>query len=131
VVERYRPAPVALDESAYTLADVGNVVRAQAADIILLGAAAVHQAGGGGRSGRHPGNLNSGDELADYLHLAASIPNMNIPIDSEYSDHTADIIKHRLVSEGSMPVPEEPGVGVTPMSTSSNATGWVRYTSPT
>jgi len=31
-----QPVPVALDESAYTLADVSNIVRMAAADVILL-----------------------------------------------------------------------------------------------
>ena len=35
--------PVALDESAYTLCDVGNIVRARAADVVLLDP---HEAGG-------------------------------------------------------------------------------------
>src|SRR4030095_13718168 len=35
--------PIALDESAYTLQDVGNIVRAKAADVILLDP---HEAGG-------------------------------------------------------------------------------------
>ena len=54
--------PIALDESAYTLQDVGNIVRAQAADVILLDP---HEAGGlwptregrgGRRVRRHPGH---------------------------------------------------------------------------
>lgn len=35
-LRRMQPVPIALDESAYTLADVGNIVRAGAADVILL-----------------------------------------------------------------------------------------------
>ncbi len=37
------PVPIALDESAYTLSDVGNIVRAAAADVVLLDP---HEAGG-------------------------------------------------------------------------------------
>ena len=37
------PVPIALDESAYTLADVGNIVRMGAADVVLLDP---HEAGG-------------------------------------------------------------------------------------
>jgi glucarate dehydratase len=124
-LRRCQPTPVALDESAYTLADVGNIVRAQAADVILLDP---HEAGGLWQCIKQaavaeavgiPVTLHSGGELAlsqaAYLHLAASIPNMNIPIDSEYSYHTADIVEQRLITlEGSMPVPEGPGLGVTP-----------------
>ena len=81
-----QPVPVALDESAYTLADVSNIVRMAAADVILLDphemgglwqtlkAAAIAEAAG------IPVTLHSGGELglsqAAYIHLAASMPNM-------------------------------------------------------
>jgi glucarate dehydratase len=124
-LRRSQPIPVALDESAYTLADVGNVVRGGAADVILLDP---HEAGGLWQCIKAAGvaeavgipvTLHAGGELAlsqaAYLHLAASIPNMTIPIDSEYSYQTADIVAERLVTDGGrMPVPEGPGLGVTP-----------------
>lgn len=124
-LRRSQSTPVALDESAYTLADVGNIVREGAADVILLDP---HEAGGlwqcikaaaVAEAVSLPVTLHAGGELAlsqaAYLHLAASIPNMTIPIDSEYSYQTADIVKDRLPTrDGSMPVPEEPGLGVTP-----------------
>ena len=115
--------PVALDESAYDLTDVGNIVRLGAADVILLDphetgglwpcikAAAVAEASG------IPVTLHSGGELglsqAAYLHLAGSIPNMTIPIDCEYAYIGQDIVTERhALSAGSMPVPTGPGLGV-------------------
>ena len=118
-----QPVPVALDESAYDLTDVGNIVRMGAADVILIDphetgglwpcikAAAVAEASG------IPVTLHSGGELglsqAAYLHLAGSIPNMTIPIDCEYSYLDQDIITERLpIVEGAMGVPTGPGLGV-------------------
>ena len=83
-----QPVPIALDESAYTLNDVGNIVRMQAADVILVDP---HEAGGlwaclkcaaVAEAVGIPVTLHSGGELglsqAAYLHLAASIPNLTL-----------------------------------------------------
>ena len=43
LLRKVQSVPIALDESAYTLNDVGNIVRADAADVILLDP---HEAGG-------------------------------------------------------------------------------------
>lgn len=77
--------PIALDESAYTLADVGNIVRAGTADVVLLDR---HEAGGLWQVVKQaatcaavgiPVSLHSGDVLAlsqaAYAHLAVSIAN--------------------------------------------------------
>jgi glucarate dehydratase len=90
-LRRVQSIPVALDESAYTLSDVSNIVRMDAADVILLDpheagglwqtlkAAAVAEAAG------IPVTLHSGGELglsqAAYIHLAASMPNMTVSMD--------------------------------------------------
>lgn len=117
------PVPIALDESAYTLADVGNIVRAQAADVVLIDP---HEAGGLWQTIKAAAvceavgiavTLHSGAELAlsqaAYVHLAASIPNMSIAIDTERTYLSGDISPNapRLI-DGRFEVPEEPGLGV-------------------
>jgi glucarate dehydratase len=118
------PVPVALDESAYTLADVGNIVRMGAADVVLLDP---HEAGGLWQvvkqaaiceSAGIPVTLHSGGELAlsqaAYVHLAASIPNMTLAIDTERDYLAADIAPDApRLSGGRFSVPDAPGLGVT------------------
>ena len=115
--------PIALDESAYTLQDVGNIVRAQAADVILLDP---HEAGGLWQTVKAaaiaesvgiPVTLHSGGELAlsqsAYLHLAASIPNMTLAIDNELAHLAGDISQQPFVIErGTLVVRDAPGLGV-------------------
>lgn len=118
-----QPVPIALDESAYTLNDVGNIVRAGAADVILVDP---HEAGGlwaclkaaaVAESVGLPVTLHSGGELglsqAAYLHLAATIPNMTLAIDTELDYLSDDITTTRFAQrDGSLPVPTGPGLGV-------------------
>ena len=115
---------MALDESAYTLADVANIVRAEAADVVLLDP---HEAGGLWPVVKQaaicegvgiPVTLHSGGELglsqAAYLHLAASIPNMTIALDTERAHLAADIVRESFVLEdGCFAVPTAPGLGMT------------------
>jgi L-rhamnonate dehydratase len=124
-LRRMQPVPVALDESAYTLADVGNIVRAGAADVILLDP---HEIGGLWQTIKAaaiaesvgiPVTLHSGGELgfsqAAYVHLAASIPNMSISIDSERAYLSDDVVTAApVLQNGSFTVPEGPGLGVEP-----------------
>jgi L-rhamnonate dehydratase len=120
-----QPIPVALDESAYTLADVANIVRASAADVILLDP---HEIGGlwqtikaaaVAESVGIPVTLHSGGELgfsqSAYVHLAASIPNMSISIDSERAYLSDDVVldAQRVVDGVLRPIPD-PGLGVHP-----------------
>jgi glucarate dehydratase len=124
-LRRMQPIPVALDESAYTLADVGNIVRAAAADVILLDpheigglwqtikAAAIAEAAG------IPVTLHSGGELgfsqSAYIHLAASIPNMSIAIDSERAYLSDDVVLDApVLQHGVFHLPAGPGLGVEP-----------------
>lgn len=115
--------PIALDESAYTLQDIGAIVQARAADVVLLDP---HQAGGLWQTIKAaaiceahglPVGLHSGAELAlsqaAYVHLAASIPNMSLAIDTERTYLSGDIARHppQLV-DGAFAVPEGPGLGV-------------------
>ena len=124
-LRRMQPIPVALDESAYTLADVGNIVRSSAADVILLDP---HEIGGLWQTIKAaaiaesvgiPVTLHSGGELgfsqAAYVHLAASIPNMTIAIDSEraYLSDDVVLVQPPLI-DGAFAVPNEPGLGVAP-----------------
>ena len=124
-LRRMQPIPVALDESAYTLADVGNIVRSSAADVILLDP---HEIGGLWQTIKAaaiaesvgiPVTLHSGGELgfsqAAYVHLAASIPNMTIAIDSERAYLSDDVVMAQPpLIDGCFAVPEEPGLGVAP-----------------
>lgn len=124
-LRQMQPVPVALDESAYTLADVSNIVRMGAADVILLDpheigglwqtikAAAIAEAAG------IPVTLHSGGELgfsqAAYVHLASSIPNMSIAIDSERAYLSGDVVTAPpSVRDGCFDIPTDPGLGVMP-----------------
>lgn len=122
LLRRASPVPIALDESAYTLSDVGNIVRAEAADVVLLDP---HEAGGLWQTIKAaavceavglPVTLHSGGELAlsqaAYVHLAASIPNMAIAIDTERAYLGRDIGEGPALSEGFFAVPDGPGLGV-------------------
>jgi L-rhamnonate dehydratase len=124
-LRRMQPVPIALDESAYTLADVGNIVRAGAADVILLDP---HEIGGLwqtikaaaiAESAGIPVTLHSGGELgfsqAAYIHLAASIPNMSVSIDSERHYLSDDVVlQPPVLEDGAFAVPSESGLGVLP-----------------
>lgn len=115
--------PIALDESAYTLQDIGAIVQARAADVILLDP---HQAGGLWQTIKAaaiceahglPVGLHSGAELAlsqaAYVHLAASIPNMSLAIDTERAYLSGDIALHPpRLTQGAFALPEQPGLGV-------------------
>jgi glucarate dehydratase len=115
--------PIALDESAYTLADAGNIVRAGAADVALLDP---HQAGGLWQaikaagifeSAGIPVSLHSGGELAisqaAYVHLAASIPNMSLAIDTERAYLGGDISRNPIpLMDGAYALSDAPGLGV-------------------
>lgn len=115
--------PIALDESAYTMEDVLEIVRRRAADVILVDP---HQAGGIwpckkaaaiAEAAAIPVGLHSGGELgvsmAAMLHLAASTPNMLYAIDNQYLHNSDDIITSPLIVEGgSFSVPDAPGLGV-------------------
>jgi L-alanine-DL-glutamate epimerase-like enolase superfamily enzyme len=115
--------PIALDESAYTLADAGNIVRAGAADLALLDP---HQAGGLWQaikaaaifeSAGIPVSLHSGGELAisqaAYVHLAASIPNMSLAIDTERAYLGGDVSREPIpLRDGHYTLSDRPGLGV-------------------
>lgn len=117
--------PIALDESAYTLQDVSNIVHAEAADVILLDP---HQAGGLwpvvksaaiAEARGIPVTLHSGAELAisqaAYVHLGLSIPNLTLAIDTE-RDYLADDIASDapVLSDGRYQCTDQDGLGVTP-----------------
>lgn len=124
-LRRSQAVPIALDESAYTLSDVGNIVRAGAADVVLLDP---HEAGGLWQVIKQaaiceavgiPVTLHSGGELAlsqaGYVHLAAAIPNMSLAIDTEQTYLAGDIAADGpKLLDGGFPVSERPGLGVEP-----------------
>lgn len=115
--------PIALDESAFTLQDVMAIVRAEAADVILLDP---HEAGGLwparkaaalAEAAGIPITLHSGGELgistAANLHLARSLANLHYAIDAQYPNQAGDIVRHPFSYEGgTMRTPEGPGLGV-------------------
>lgn len=115
--------PIALDESVYTPQDAGRIVAAGAADVLLIDP---HQAGGLWQALKAaaiaevaglPVSLHSGGELAlsqaAYLHLAASIPNMTLAIDTERAYLGGDIAADPpVLSDGHFAVPQAPGLGV-------------------
>lgn len=117
------PVPICIDEGAYTLQETMTVIRMGAAHVVLVDP---HEAGGLWQclkvgavceaAGIHVG-MHSGGELgltqAAYLHLAASMPNAKIALDTIYQHHADDILKDRIVFEdGHAPVPTGPGLGV-------------------
>jgi len=66
-----------------------------------------------------PVTLHSGGELgfsqAAYVHLAASIPNMTISIDTELDYLSDDVTTAPFVmNNGALAVPTGPGLGVEP-----------------
>jgi L-rhamnonate dehydratase len=115
--------PIALDESAYTMQDTLAIIRAEAADVILLDP---HQSGGLQRCRKAaavaeaagiPVTFHSGAELglstAAYLHLAASIPNLMLAIDNQLPNLTADITETgHQIERGKLPVPQAAGLGM-------------------
>ena len=115
--------PVALDESAYTLQDVHEIIRNEAADMILLDP---HEAGGLLPARKQaalceaaglPVTLHSGAELgislAAYLHFAATVPNLSLAIDCQYPNISSDIIEQPFdCASGFLTPPLGVGLGV-------------------
>jgi L-rhamnonate dehydratase len=115
--------PIALDESAYTLQDVHEIIRNEAADMILLDP---HEAGGLLPARKQaalceaaglPVTLHSGGELgvslAAYLHFAVTVPNLSLAIDCQYPNIGGDIITRPFdFSSGFLTPPAGPGLGV-------------------
>lgn len=120
-----QPVPIALDESAYTLQDVGTITKLGAADYVLLDP---HQAGGLWQVIKAAGiceahgiqvGLHSGAELAfsqaAYVHLATSIANMSLAIDTERKYLASDIsARPPRLTRGAFEVLDTPGLGVEP-----------------
>ncbi len=117
------PIPICVDEGAYTLQETMSAIRLGTADVVLLDP---HESGGLWQclkagavceaAGIHVG-LHSGGELgltqAAYLHLAASMPNAKIALDTIYQHHADDILTERIAFEdGHADVPDGPGLGV-------------------
>jgi len=124
-LRQIQDTPIALDESAYTLEDTYGIIHAGAADVVLLDP---HEAGGLwqtikaagiAEAANIPVTLHSGAELgisqAAYLHLASSIPNMCLAIDTEKVYLQGDIVRNPPeIIDGAFLVPDGPGLGVEP-----------------
>lgn len=122
-LRRMTTIPIALDESAYTLQDVLSIIRHEAADVVLIDA---HEAGGLQQARKAaavceaaglPVTLHCGGELgistAANLHLATTIPNLLLAVDSQYHNQTDDVIAESFTyHQGAMTAPAAPGVGV-------------------
>ncbi|KMW58329.1 Muconate cycloisomerase [Candidatus Rhodobacter oscarellae] len=120
---RGQPIPIVLDEATYTLSDVSVALDAGAMDAALLDP---HQAGGLWQCIKAaalceaqgvPVGLHSGGELAisqaAYIHLAACIPNMTIPIDTERAWIGADVSPEPpALRDGGYAVSDRCGLGV-------------------
>ena len=117
------PVPICMDEGAYTLQETMTAIRMGTADVVLVDP---HEAGGLWQclkagavceaAGIHVG-MHSGGELgltqAAYLHLAASMPNAKIALDTIYQHHADDILVERIeFKNGRADVPIGPGLGV-------------------
>ena len=122
-LRRSSRVPICIDEGAFTNVDVLNIIRLEAADVILVDG---HEAGGWFQARKQaaiaeaagmPVGIHSGGEfglsVAANLHLAAATPNLSIAIDSNYHGMPDDIITERFAYEGgALRVPEGPGLGV-------------------
>ena len=115
--------PICVDEGAYTIQETMTAIRLGAADLVLVDP---HEAGGLWQclkagavceaAGIHVG-IHSGGELgltqAANLHLAASMPNAKIALDTIYQQHADDILTERIpFRNGQARVPTGPGLGV-------------------
>jgi L-rhamnonate dehydratase len=122
-LRRNSPIPICIDEGAYTLQETMTAIRLGAVDVVLLDP---HEAGGLWQclktgavceaASIHVG-MHSGGELgltlAAYLHLAASMPNATIALDTIYHTHVDDILADRIAFQGGQAaVPTGPGLGV-------------------
>ena len=115
--------PIAINEDAYT---TGGVARAVAEGSI--DAAVVDIEGAAGVSGllelaaigsafhiplAHHCGWDLGVKTAMMLQVVAASPAINLASDSTYAMHMDDVLTTRLeTTDGSMPVPEGPGIGV-------------------
>ncbi len=123
-LRRLTHIPIALDESAFTLQDVMSIIQHEAADVVLLDA---HEAGGLHQARKAaavceaagiPVTLHCGGELgvstAANLHLASTLPNLLLAIDSQYHNQSADVVTEPFAyADGAMRAPTGPGLGVT------------------
>jgi glucarate dehydratase len=121
-LRRSSSTPIAVDVSTYTDDEVLNVVRSDAADVILLDpheaggifearkAAAICEAAGVPVGIHRAGEL--GISTAAILHLVTALPNV-LPAVDHFQIIADDVIADPLeVRNGEMTAPEAPGLGV-------------------
>lgn len=116
--------PIAPNEDTYIAHNLTSLVHAGAADAVVLDMTPV-----GGISGlrqvaavaedagiptTHHCAFDLGVRTAAILHAVSGIPGFSLPIDSTYYAWEGDVINDRLtVVDGTMPVPDGPGLGIT------------------
>lgn len=116
--------PIASHESSWTLYDVLNTIRMEAADVIHVDARATDgilnckKAAGIAEAAGLPVVMHSGAEMgiaqAMFLHVIASTPNFIYANQTTYDYYSEDYIKGGKLElkDGCMVVPEKPGIGV-------------------
>jgi L-alanine-DL-glutamate epimerase-like enolase superfamily enzyme len=116
--------PVAINEDAYVPRNLFQLASADAIDVAVVdlipagGVMATKQlagvAGEAGISLTHHSAFDLGVKTAAVLHLDAATPEFNLAADRVNYTLEDDVLAERIpVEEGEMPVPTEPGLGVT------------------
>jgi L-alanine-DL-glutamate epimerase-like enolase superfamily enzyme len=115
--------PVAVNEDAYHDRNVYNLVREDAIDVavmdmIPMGGLLAAKKGMGlfddaGISVAHHSSFDLGIKTAAVLQFVASCPTVNLPPDRVNYALADDVIEPQFdVTDGTMPVPDDPGLGV-------------------
>ena len=123
MLRRRTGVPIASDESSSTLDDVHNVIKREAADVILIDArklgglwackkaAAVAEAAGIPVVMHTSGE--AGIATAAFSHVIASTPNFNFANQTLYQYLTDDIVAEKFeLEQGRLRLPTGPGLGV-------------------
>ncbi|WP_433632795.1 mandelate racemase/muconate lactonizing enzyme family protein [Halomicrococcus sp. NG-SE-24] len=116
--------PIGPNEDTYIAHNLQEMIRRDALDVAVVdmtpagGISAVRQLAGiaedAGVPVAHHCAFDLGIRTAAIVHTVASVPGFNLPPDSTYYAWEDDIIEERLeVRDGAIPVPDEPGLGVT------------------
>lgn len=115
--------PIGPNEDTYIVHNLREMIERDALDVAVVdmtpagGIAAVRQLVGiaedAGVPVAHHCAFDLGVRTAAIMHTVASVPGFNLPPDSTYYAWEDDILTERLeVQNGSIPVPDDPGLGV-------------------
>jgi L-alanine-DL-glutamate epimerase-like enolase superfamily enzyme len=115
--------PIGPNEDTYIAHNLQQMIQRDALDVAVVdmtptgGIAAVRQlasiAEDAGVPVTHHCAFDLGIRTAAIVHSVASIPGFNLPPDSTYYAWEDDVIENRLeVTDGAIPVPTDPGLGV-------------------